>query len=146
MGCDIHTRIEYYNKSTDKWTDCSPKDEGVMGSRIYELFAILADVRNRGGYIKCICEPKGLPVDCSESIRADHDSWNADAHSASYFTVAELLTAIEQNYDEPYLSLTNFTKALQTHACTFLAPLVMVESNFEDICKNNVRVVFWFDN
>ena len=79
MGCDIHSFAEV--KTNGKWKkvgkifqDCYNEKELTSepyGGRNYDLFAMLADVRNRRGFagIKTgegfnpICEPKGLPED-----------------------------------------------------------------------------------
>jgi hypothetical protein len=80
MGCDIHLMAEV--RKNGKWK----KVEGEFyDDRNYELFAILADVRNRFG-IKPICQPKGFP----DNTYQDLDFFDG-THSASYFTVQEIL-------------------------------------------------------
>lgn len=109
MGSDIHTRIEYLkcvdgestwldgdyyrrNPYYDKTDDYSKKYEVVeiCGDRNYQRFSTLADVRNYGD-TKPISEPRGIPVDCNKHIKKDYKSWGCDAHSASWFTLKELL-------------------------------------------------------
>lgn len=133
MGCDIHLHAE---KLVDgKWVHIVPPtgvdsfgdDFGYTPrwyrGRNYELFAVLAGVRNYGD-ITPIAEPRGIPGDISEetfqdfTLRVDDDkedagedgycsaaqaaSWKSeflrpgviagpDWHSASWFSVAELL-------------------------------------------------------
>lgn len=66
--------------------------------RNYNLFAILADVRNGRGFagIKTgqgfnpIAEPKGIPDDASFYTKKFLNSYGADGHSHSYFTLKEL--------------------------------------------------------
>jgi hypothetical protein len=66
--------------------------------RNYDLFAILADVRNGRGFagiftgrgFEPISDPKGLPEDVTPEIQAISDRWAGDGHSHSYFTLAEL--------------------------------------------------------
>src|SRR6185295_15976002 len=67
--------------------------------RDYDLYAILANVRNgRGfggmdtgdGFIP-IADPRGLPPDVTPQVAAESDRWEGAGHSHSYFTVAEML-------------------------------------------------------
>lgn len=109
MGCDIHTHVETYSESKKQWINgdlfkVNPyyiKDEvedgekeftvvELCGDRNYGLFAILADVRNYGD-TEYIDEPRGIPDDCNEMIKKDFEDWGCDAHSASYFTLKELM-------------------------------------------------------
>lgn len=65
------------------------------GGRNYDLFAMLADVRN-GGFrgeprrIEPIDEPRGIPDDASAEAREFLESYGVDGHSHSWFTLAEL--------------------------------------------------------
>lgn len=108
MGCDIHTRIEYRRDEKEGWLNgdfyrYDPNYRGndpyatdpmmlieVCDERDYELFAVLADVRNYNN-VECIDEPRGMPDDVSFRVERDHDDWGADAHSASWFTLKELI-------------------------------------------------------
>lgn len=58
--------------------------------RNYDLFAMLADVRNYGA-IEPIDDARGLPEDVCDWLREESDSWGIDAHSHTYFTLRELL-------------------------------------------------------
>jgi hypothetical protein len=109
MGCDIHFYVE--KKENGKWVsaDTWTKEEGekrksvnydkrFYTSRNYDLFAILADVRNGRGVAGCdtgdgfvpISAPKGLPKDVCTEIKTESKGWGSDGHSHSYFTWAEL--------------------------------------------------------
>lgn len=111
MGCDIHLYVEKKIDgqwiSQDKWT----KDDDSIsvsygdrfyGDRNYDLFAILADVRNGYGFagietgegFNPISKPKGVPGDASQQYLKVVEQWDCDGHSHSYFTLRELL-----NYD-----------------------------------------------
>lgn len=107
MGCDIHTRVEYLsvNKkwlcgdlfrlnpyySADDPDECDPFSVmEVCGDRDYDLFATLANVRNYGD-TAYIAEPRGIPADACARTYRDYMSWGEDAHSASYFTLKELI-------------------------------------------------------
>lgn len=117
MGCDIHMmaeinkngkwvkvgkvfKNEYFDPkaSKDGWNSDKFTDK-PYGGRNYDLFAILADVRNGSGFagvetgkgFNPISMPRGVPKDASKEYRKDVKSWGVDGHSHSYFTVAELL-------------------------------------------------------
>jgi len=94
MGCDIHLYVEKFDGK--KWVhiqedvmenDDVPIELSFFDTRSYSLFAILANVRNNGNF-NPISEPKGLPEDCSESIRNVQD-WR-DGHSHSWLTLKEI--------------------------------------------------------
>lgn len=116
MGCDIHMRAEvrknnkweivgevfpnrYYRPENELSEWNQPKTAEPYGGRNYDLFAILADVRNGRGFagIKTgegfvpISEPKGIPEDASEEAKEFLNSYGGDGHSHSFFTVSELM-------------------------------------------------------
>jgi hypothetical protein len=109
MGCDIHLYVEAKKngkwEAIDKWqTDsdgyfCVPYEERFYTGRNYNLFSILADVRNGYGFagsdtgdgFKPISSPKGNPSDISEQVKAESDKWGSDGHSHSFLTLKELL-------------------------------------------------------
>lgn len=110
MGCDIHLyqeqKIDGSWKSTDVWSDKYKEgrlsvayDDMVYHERNYNLFSILADVRNGHGFagVKTgagftpISEPRGLPKDVSKQVRSASDDWSGDGHSHSWLTVREIL-------------------------------------------------------
>lgn len=70
----------------------------IYDGRNYDLFAMLANVRNGAGFagiktgdgFNIIAEPKGVPMDMSKIIAADYEEWMGDAHSASWLTLKEL--------------------------------------------------------
>ena len=115
MGCDIHLYVERLVNgkwvSADRWTPNKyADDEGeppiqveyqnhFYSGRNYNLFAILANVRNGSGFANCdtgngfvpIDDPRNLPNDVSENVKAEANRWGGDGHSHSWFTVEELL-------------------------------------------------------
>jgi hypothetical protein len=108
MGTDIHLFVERRVNgewlSVDKWTeeDGYPYvawNDGFYKGCNYDLFAILADVRNGYGFAGCdtgdcfnpIDAPRGLPDDVSPKVEANSDHWGIDGHSHSWFTLKELL-------------------------------------------------------
>jgi hypothetical protein len=110
MGCDIHLYCEVKEKINDveQWFNCdhwqynkwfiadkeSEEEEleciPIYRARNYELFALLADVRNNGD-IEPMAYPKGVPPDVSEVTKKQIVRWDSDGHSHSYFTYNELL-------------------------------------------------------
>src|SRR5581483_6649473 len=113
MGCDIHAFIERRERDAngrpaswvhvpapvvpdepeneyDFFDDGSRRPVPADIGRKYDLFALLADVRNRGE-IEPIAPPRGLPEDVSEPVRRESDVMGADGHSHSWFTLEELL-------------------------------------------------------
>lgn len=104
MGCDIHLYVEERLSDPERWTNADrwQTDEGEIhrvdyydryySGRNYDLFAILANVRNRDGFIP-IDLPRGLPPDVSQPVRRLSEDWGVDAHSHSYLSLRELLEA-----------------------------------------------------
>lgn len=83
---------EYMGRLHKEWNN--PFDVG----RNYDLFAILANVRNGYGFagvdtgdgFNIIHAPKGVPEDATEPYRYQVNRWGADGHSHSWLTLAEL--------------------------------------------------------
>lgn len=71
------------------------KTREPFGDRSYNVFAMLANVRN-GGFrgepsrLQPLSEPRGIPNDISDEGREWMESFGVDGHSHSYFTLAEL--------------------------------------------------------
>lgn len=117
MGCDIHMYVEHKQdgvwKSADIWKpdkyfdskyetvqkDIVEYEDRFYAGRNYDLFAILANVRNGYGFAGTdtgdgfipISEPRGLPDDVSELIKDESEDWGPDGHSHSWLTLKELL-------------------------------------------------------
>ena len=103
MGCDIHLYCEKLSNKNDDpyWWCCdhfyllperSYFDHELIplyDGRNYELFAALADVRNRGT-VEPISQPKGLPNDLSQRVREEAEKMEDIAHSHSWLTAKEL--------------------------------------------------------
>lgn len=128
MGCDIHMWAEIRNREQEsefaekyedeqKWEkvgaefdypypdeDGKPqKSEQPYTLRNYDLFGMLADVRNGSGFAGCDtgdgCKPilgfdehslRGFPYNCSLEV-AGHAYKNSDCHSHHYLTLREIL-------------------------------------------------------
>lgn len=113
MGCDIHFYVEKQNTkgkwvSADTWVDEEddgrrykhvPYEKEFYNGRNYNLFAILANVRNGRGFAGCktgegfvpIAQPRGVPKDACEEYIDQVAAMGADGHSHSWFTLRELL-------------------------------------------------------
>src|SRR5215813_8323405 len=88
MGCDIYGWVEIKAyPDEDNWKRAL-NIEAVLG-RNYAVFGVLFGVRNSTG-IAPLAAGRGLPADTNEAIRADYNEWGANAHSASFVTLAEL--------------------------------------------------------
>jgi len=125
MGCDIHTIIEYrgtkwngeahvdagwvkskvtcfeypYASVHRSWSnDNQPVTDVPLMGRDYDLFAMLADVRNDGNIvpIQSQDELRGVPDDASKGWRKYTGDWGSDLHSITYYTLAELQEALNQ--------------------------------------------------
>ncbi len=137
LGCDIHIKTEVLN-CMNEWVDgdvYNYKEEivPILYDRNYELFAILANVRN---YENCkyISEPKGLPDDATASTLESYEFWSHCLHSTSFLTLQELI-----DFD-----------IKQFKTCSVLSELITKlkyrASDFYIRDYNNIRIVFWFDN
>lgn len=109
MGTDIHPYIE--RRINGKWTLLNPQperfpkdyDEPRIHARNYDVFAILADVRNGAGFagvktgegFNPISKPRGLPHDLSEELKREYDPNDDSAnylgdHSFSWLIFREI--------------------------------------------------------
>lgn len=121
MGCDIHMHVECKHDGVWKRHDVE-----IYDGRNYELFGILAGVR---GNSTPISYPKGLPIDVTDEVLQDYDSWEWATHSASWLT-----------FDEIYNSRFDYSNpSLQWIALDMLG--AKIDQQAED-----VRIVFWFDS
>jgi hypothetical protein len=65
----------------------------IFSDRNYELFALLADVRNYHEY-PALFPKRGIPEDCSEDTKIEKEEWGPDAHSWTYFTLGDINAAV----------------------------------------------------
>ena len=109
MGCDIHLYTEKkINGFWNLWHKSHlnkaihhtyVEDYYRYTGRNYDLFAILANVRNgvgfagivTGGGFNPICQPRGLPKDVGYEVQELSEKWDDDGHSHSWLTLRELL-------------------------------------------------------
>ena len=100
MGTDIHAAVEIFdgkrwraqlwpNPWYGKYNDENPTSYNMHLNRNYDLFAILANIRNceDGGGYAYIQEERGVPKDVSAEARAVL----SNEHSAGWVTLSELL-------------------------------------------------------
>lgn len=100
MGCDIWLYVEKWNEKEGEWEYVDTSYEETRGTykyyqpsiwphRNYDVFAILADVRNSHNFIP-ISQPKGMPECVSDYINKKYEEFGEYGHSHSYFTLKEL--------------------------------------------------------
>lgn len=147
MGCDVHMFAEvnkdgewvkvenvfknkYYKPEKENFIDSDGYQwnpefiDKPYDDRNYDLFSILANVRNGRGFagvktgegFNPISEPKGLPFNVSGEIKQISDNWGCDGHSHSFLTLKELL---DYNWNQTtqkqgYLSLREYKEVLNT--------------------------------
>lgn len=177
MGCDIHIVVEV--RRNQEWQcvteDIFPLDDDdqrhyqrthgsvCFPTRSYRVFGFLADVRNYSA-IPPLSPPKGVPADLSRSVRQTATRYDSGCHSASWLTLAELLTP---DYDADVWNRRytrqqgpNFFNGAataelhETHLGTREPLRAFLGAEFMthlDVLKTlgappDVRVVFWFDN
>lgn len=108
MGCDIHMVAQFKNGDEwqtakwpneyfGKWADASEETVEVYDGRNYDLFAMLASVRNGEGFAGIdtgngfvpISKPKGFPEGFVLIDGSHEDAWMGE-HSFSWLSLAEL--------------------------------------------------------
>jgi hypothetical protein len=137
MGCDIHTTIECQTPS-GRW-ESVPHFE-LFDFRNYNLFAWLAGVRNYTD-IQPIAEPRGLPDDVSDQVRAQVEAWGSDGHSVSWLSLKELT-----GFDYDAACQPPSPDALTYRE--FLGDAYFAELDRLRLLGEQAatRIVFWFDN
>ncbi len=144
MGCDIHAIIEQ-QADDGRWVTVNTLSPFVAQrrkggerdwcfpaalDRNHRRFAALAGVRGDGPV------PRGVPADVSETGRFRIATWNGDAHSHGWLTIAEAAKVFAETeyWSGEEANLQSFPQMFP--ACFFFG----VEC--EDIDKH--RLVFWF--
>lgn len=144
------------------WDTATPEEEEAYWNlplflgRDYELFSVLAGVRNRLD-IRPIAPPRGVPEDVGEAVRA---AWNAarhypDIHTASWLSLRELL---DFDWDQSLIHLSlRDNEPSRLHSQNFLTYREAVSDNnfinrglgeLQTLVENpaDLRMVFWFDS
>lgn len=96
MGCDIHAFFEI--KIKGNWEFLLNFDDFYRKNyfyRDYEVFAFLADVRNRYGIIP-ISQPRGFPNDASCDPYSIFKHYRDDLHSTSHILLKEIFDIKDQ--------------------------------------------------
>ena len=98
---DPELQKEYESELEYELGDKAPEvyRDWIYDGRNYDLFAILADVRNGRGFAGVVTgegfipifKPRGVPENASEEYRKWSDDWDGDGHSHSYHTVRQLI-------------------------------------------------------
>ena len=172
MGCDIHLYAEKITfsyadtgkvkgkwVSLDKWSErdewedadslyqnleVNREDRFYTHGRNYNLFCALVGVRS-GGFEpapKIISEPKGFPKDASRMVKKQKTYDGSDGHTHSYLTLAELIAFDWSDYGE---TVKDFIQEV-------IPKLEAARRDYphqeEKDCRtrDQVRIVFWFDN
>lgn len=135
MGCDIHMFVELSGLGDDLRTRWKMviHSAAAYGGRNYNVFAKLADVRNRGD-IKPISEPRGLPKDLSPGVAVEASDCSDDCHSHSWFLLSELVEKVE--WPEHCESFVAWAASLTNKDSPASLPRY----------PDRIRLVFWFDN
>lgn len=106
MGCDIHIFTEFKRDNIWLSGDCFQQSRwGTLrvpgrfrcyNGRCYELFSLLANVRNStwGNVVPVIADPRGLPDDLSDAVQMQFTE--SGYHSESHFTYEELKAGWEK--------------------------------------------------
>lgn len=127
VAADDTESLRRFAEDDDYYVWNGPFTTEPYEGRSYELFALLAGVRNYD-YVTPIHSPRGVPSDVSETVRKIIDRWGVDGHSHSYFTVAEL----KKRMHRIRFASKHFADA--------------VERMSELGAPEDVRIVFFFDN
>lgn len=109
------------------------KQEEWYEERNYEVFALLADVRNHMEQYVPLSPPRGLPPDVTWDVKQDAEEFGGDNHSKSWFTLAEIFA-----YDWAAHPRTQKFVAQMSELAEWAAAA--------DAPSEDVRIVFWFDN
>ena len=142
MGCDIHMHVEIKQGGRwHLWAQCSMH-------RDYNLFSLLAGVRQEDDSPRPIAEPRGLPADVSEVVKRHSDYWGEDGHSHSYLSAKEWVKVVEYvekqgGVSSPFDWETSEIGYVYGHSVSGFVryPRDWKRTNIEDI-----RLVFWFGN
>ena len=117
------------------WSEYRNSSQGELGNRNYDVFAVLADVRNRGSAIIPICDPKGKPEDVNEFVGSELSLFEADYHSTSWHTFDDLLDWWEEN------------KIQHKQYCEeFFETIEEIRNDLSGVPASHIRLVFAFDN
>lgn len=137
VNADNWTANPYYNKDNNEFDHNS-----FYSWRYYSLFNVLAGVRGDGKHM--IEEPRGLPEDIHYLTHNEYLKRKDLFHSASWFTIQELIKYSKKYKDERSVILSPIINPIlelikKQHIIQYdkLIPPELLEQ---------YRIVFWFDN
>lgn len=140
MGCDIHLHVEV--KIKGKWEHYNHPHI----NRNYDLFSMMAGVRQYATTPTPISQPRGLPGDVSTTTLFDCVYDGSDGHSHSW--LSSLQAGAVQNWykrevdsDAPPLFGYLFGNYIDSYIENPKDGERLFQMGFSD-----ARVVFWFDN
>lgn len=138
MGCDIHAHFEI--KINNEWLYYSEPDI----DRNYDLFTLMADVRNYDRGIKPISKPRGLPKDITKTTALKNKWWTPDGHSHSWLNSKEVTKVIDwhKKQTDDYLRHSRQWGYLDGNGWNWF--LKSKQDYPEEI--QDFRLIFWFDN
>lgn len=156
MGTDIFTNFEirfsgaWVRMKLEPYVDgdtASPEEMTAALThpldlgRNYEMFAILAGIRNRDG-VQPIAEPRGLPGDVSSAVRTYWEHCGDSAQGTAWFLLSELL---DFNWEKPFPQPNRYRHHTYGEAAEPLVSVALpfLQSLVDD--PRNLRMVFWFD-
>lgn len=139
MGCDIHCWCEvrkgrkwetvednifphpYYRADEPEDPEWNSKqtNQPIYG-RNYDLFSILAGVRNYAGTLP-IALPRGVPHNASPGYKEEVKSWSGNGHTHSWLTLKEILDFDwegKKTHHEGYMSASAYKHLKETGKAT----------------------------
>lgn len=112
MGTDIHGVVEinfHPDLKGNRWYDVI--DAGMILIRSYDMFGMLFGVGNITG-LTPVAQWRGIPEDCCDTVREQHDDPNSEYHSWTYVTYEEIKSiGLDEESPEYDPSLHEFKKA-----------------------------------
>lgn len=125
MGCDIHVLTEALISVDDKkvWVNVdnwrfnphysANNEDGdpemdlipIYRNRNYDLFTLLAGVRDYSGDTQSVSPPKGIPPDAAPQTLAEVERYGSDGHTHSWLTLAEIRAFHETGPTKNYTGL-----------------------------------------
>lgn len=138
MGCDIHGWVEVNRGG--KWV-AFVEFTNKARERNYARFAALAGVRGEGP------EALGFPEDAADTTRLHFESWQGDAHSASFLPMAAAWMLWRGTDPEQLPVEEHKFRTRQDHPLWYYFGIDEDWLAAAGIAKpQDMRVVFWFDN
>lgn len=137
MGCNSHLSVEVREPERHYMNGWETYALDLPESRNYSMYTFMAGVRGDEG--DAIAQPRDIPQDVSTHVKAWWQRWDGDGHTPSYLSSEEFREVIRLYKKSPDNKGYGLAKE-------WLA-LSEVLNGLEKVYgKENVRVVFFFDN